>query len=327
MFGDRPPDSRRARWPSGSACRCEVVTRSWHTAGMPADRRLTTGSSPTATRPSSAPRRQPPSCSVRRPSSSSPGWPVLSLARIADAAFALARTQLHGPRARRPRPAGGAGPGRHRGQPGLRGGDPSCLAPLFRHQALIELRRAEVARAGFGLRACTTAMQLAIGFVDLVGSTAAVRAHRPHRAGPGGRPLRGGRRRPGHPPVGPGHQADRRRGDAGRQRCRPTPAAWCSTCGASVRADPLLTDTAARSPSVRWSPRTGDVYGPTVNVAARATAVAEPGQVVVTAATVEACAGRRRPGVHRPLGHTSCGASTSRPSSLRWTGRNPGAAG
>lgn len=265
----------------------EVVTGAWHTAGMPAvgpDERVLAegdeaifGSFAAASELFGRPAVEQFARVAR-----------LSLAKIADAAFALARTQLHGPQ------RDAHAPPEVRAQAITEANlafeaVTELLAPLLRHQALIELRRAEAARAGFG-PGVHDRLHLAVAFVDLVGSTELY----------GHTDLTVLAQAVGRFEGAAVDRASHRSGRVIKQigdevmLAANDPADGCRLAldlRAFVRDDGVLTDTRGAVAFGEVVTQAGDVYGPTVNLAARSTAVAEPGQVLVTAAVRAACAG------------------------------------
>ena len=123
---------------------------------------------------------------------------------------------------------------------------------------------------------------MAVCFVDIVGYTTQSKNLAEGELVAVDRALRAGGDRHRGRPRRPGHQDHRRRGPAHRRRprTRPREIALALTERGLDEDDPFPAVRAGLSYGPVVS-RLGDVFGPTVNIAARLTSVARPGTVVV----------------------------------------------
>lgn len=208
-----------------------------------------------------------------------------SLARVADAAMSVARTNVTGPLA-----AGGASADEvaaagEEAAEALRGVD-AVLGPLFQHHTLIARRRSQVRHEGLPIEAYDRARQL-VGFADLESSTALhgrtsptvlARAIAEFEAVTADEVLQAGGRVVKH--IGDEVMFTTDDVAAG---CRAALA-----MASAVHAHPVLTRLRVALAFGEVVPQDGDVYGATVNLAARLTDLAAPGQVLATVATRDA---------------------------------------
>jgi adenylate cyclase len=214
-----------------------------------------------------------------------------SLARIADAAIALARTELHGPLV-------AAGADEQARADAFAAADvglamvADMLGPVFRHHAVNEVRRNERLRPSVGEGPFDRARAV-VGFVDLVGSTQLF-----HRTDPSvlakalgrfeGRAADEVTSRGGRLVKQIGDEVMVAFADAG-DACD----AVLALC-AFVDLDPDLSHVRAALAVGEVVQQDGDLYGATVHLAARAVREADPGTLVATAAVAEAVAGDER---------------------------------
>jgi adenylate cyclase len=208
-----------------------------------------------------------------------------SVARIADAAMSAARTQLTGPLV-----VGGASDEElvavGNVAAGALGDVTLVLGPLFRHHAVVARRRSQSRHLGLPVEAYDRALQL-VGFLDLVSSTALHGRTSPTLLA---HALAGFEAAGADEVTEAGGRVIKHIGDEVMFTTNDAASGCRAALGLVelVQHHPVLTQLRG---ALAWGevvPQDGDVYGATVNVAARATHLAEPGQVLVTVGTREA---------------------------------------
>ena len=214
-----------------------------------------------------------------------------SLARIADAAIALARTELHGP-------LQVAGADKEARQKAFVEADlglalvADMLGPFFRHHAVSEVRRNERLREGVDLGAPDRAI-VVVGFVDLVGSTRLFERTDPTVLA---RALARFEGTAADEVTSRGGRVVKQIGDEVMVAFA-DPADACASAlalRAFVEQDEVLTDVRAALALGEVVTQDGDLYGRSVNLAARAVGAARPGCLVVTAEVAEGLEGDGR---------------------------------
>jgi adenylate cyclase len=211
-----------------------------------------------------------------------------SLARIADAAMSLARTQLHGP-------LHDAGADEQVIAKAIEEADvglamvAEMLGPVFRHHAVNEARRNERLREGVSSTSFDRA-RVVVGFIDLVGSTRLFEVTDPTVLA---RALARFDATAADEVTSRGGRVVKLIGDEVMVAfADPLPACEAVLAlRAFVQADPVLTDVRGALASGEVVTQDGDLYGPTVNLAARAVGAAAPGRLVVTAELASAVQG------------------------------------
>lgn len=202
-----------------------------------------------------------------------------SLARIADAAISLARSELHGP-------LHDAGADEQVIAKAVEEADvglamvAEMLGPVFRHHAVNEARRNDRLREGVASASFDRAL-VVVGFVDLVGSTRLFERTDPTVLA---RALARFDGMAADEVTSRGGRVVKLIGDEVMVAfADPRPACDAVLAlQAYVRADPVLTDVRAALGVGEVVTQDGDLYGPTVNLAARAVGAAAPGCLVVT---------------------------------------------
>jgi adenylate cyclase len=209
-----------------------------------------------------------------------------ALLRVADAAMALARNNLTGPlRAEGAAPEELLDAGR-RASAAL-AGVPDILGTVFRHHALAAQKRSFLGREGLPAASYDRALLL-VGFTDVVGSTVLHEATDP---GVLARAVADFEAAAVDALVAEGGRVIKHIGDEAMY-LTPDAAGGCRAALAlteMVGSNPVLTQARTALSFGEVIPQDGDVYGTVVNIAARATTIAQPGQVLVTAAVQEAC--------------------------------------
>lgn len=212
-----------------------------------------------------------------------------SLARIAETADAMFLTQVEGPL----RAGGGdstdvARSARHGTE--LLLGLPTVMAPLFRHHVVAAVHRSraarDVGRVDWFL--------MAVGFADLVGSTALTDAVEPAVLG---RALADFEREAADRATAAGARLVKAIGDEVMVASADPVAVVDVLVGLAgfVRDHPVLTEVRAAAAMGKLVGRDGDWFGPEVNLAARAVRGAPPGRVVVTGPVADALRAAGRP--------------------------------
>jgi class 3 adenylate cyclase len=215
-----------------------------------------------------------------------------SMARIAEAADAMFLADVEGPK-------------RARGASELElavtideavrllGGLPEVLAPLFRRHASAAVERSRAARAGDQFRG-PDRTRLAVAFADLVGFTALAERHDPRTLAEAVGRFEGAA---SERAVAAGARVVKSIGDAVMVVGHDPLALVDVALGlvADVAADPQLAGARAAVVAGEVLARDGDYFGPTVNLAARATKEAPPGGVVVNDPVAAALTAAGRP--------------------------------